>query len=256
MKRKKKGITLISVITVVLLLSLMLPIKHNRQTVIIALSLVCIGILLLKAILPVLPAVWNFCMNRIYHIRNRSMIKNEPDIESLLIRQISYQITGKLKSAYPDATWNFQKTPQIKRLISGNAVRIRTYDTKDYNFAEVCMDQYGNLDIKMMTIEALKEMTYAEAGNSNETLQVDPESWYTLIGKPLLTTVVGNLQARGHQKLFISENGEMYVKSGEVTGILEHFPPRKYWTALIDIFLKDELDAKETNQALELSWGN
>lgn len=86
---------------------------------------------------------------------------------------------------------------------------------------------------------------------------MDPQSWYTLIGKPLLSNLIGDLQARGHQKLFVSENGEIFIKNGdskEIKGTFEHFPPKEYWAALTDIFILDELNAKETEDTLELSW--
>ena len=107
----------------------------------------------------------------------------------------------------------------------------------------------------MMTIESLKPK--AEPPGTDFIGQVDPQSWHTLIGKPLLSNLIGDLQARGHQKLFISENGEIFIKNGdskEIKGTFEHFPPQNYWAALTDIFIRDELNAKETEGSLELSW--
>lgn len=40
-------------------------------------------------------------------------------------------------------------------------------------------------------------------------VHVDPESWYSPIGKPLLTKLIGDLQAKGHQKL-CSPHGHLY----------------------------------------------
>ena len=89
-------------------------------------------------------------------------------------------------------------------------------------------------------------------------VHVDPESWYSLIGKPLLTELIGDLQARGHQKLFINEAGEIFIFDNnnrpEIKDTFQHFSPRDYWAALKDIFHRDELKAKETENTLELSW--
>lgn len=79
----------------------------------------------------------------------------------------------------------------------------------------------------------------------------------SLIGKPLLMELVGDLQARGYEKLFINEQGDVYILNGtepEVRGKLEHFPPKDYWGELTEIFTEDELTTEETEQALELSW--
>ena len=85
-------------------------------------------------------------------------------------------------------------------------------------------------------------------------LEGTPDS---LIGKPLLMELVGDLQARGYEKLFINEQGDVYILNGtepEVRGKLEHFPPKDYWGELTEIFTEDELTTEETEQALELSW--
>ena len=181
---------------------------------------------------------------------------NQTELETHLWRQIKFQITGKLKAAYPEATWDFTKEPALSKFLSGTPMRIRTRNTGDYNFAEVVMDSLGNLIVQMMTIESLQKQ--APVGDdSNPKQHVDPQSWYSLIGKPVLMELVGDLQARGYQKLFINEQGDVYIENGqepEIKGKLEHFPSKPYWAALIDIFLKDELEAEETDQTLVLSW--
>lgn len=256
MNMQKNGMKFLRFIVALLFVAaLFLPKNTNRYliTAIAAIGIVVTAWMFLLPLLSRLPKVGN----RRKASPSSDSDEAEPvtDMETLLWRQISYQITGKLKSAYPEATWDFSKRPSVDRLLAGKPLRIRTTGTKNYNFAEVRMDQFGNLVIQMMTIEALKGRA-VKAGEP-QTPQVDPESWYTLIGRPLLTNLVGELQARGHQKLYINEKGEIYVQNGdtqEVKGTFEHFPPRNYWTALSDIFIHDELNAKETEQALELSW--
>ena len=97
----------------------------------------------------------------------------------------------------------------------------------------------------------------ATSQRSQNAQNMDPESWYSLIGKPLLTELIGDLQARGHQKLYINEAGEIFIYANntpEIKDTFQHFPPRDYWAALTDIFTRDELKAKETENTLELSW--
>ena len=56
---------------------------------------------------------------------------------------------------------------------------------------------------------------------------------------------------------YINENGQIYIQNGntaEIKDCFDYFPPRNYWDILISIFQKDELTAKEKDQALELSW--
>ena len=86
-------------------------------------------------------------------------------------------------------------------------------------------DEYGNLHLQMLTVSALKRKGNKDA--SPDTPKVDPASWYSLIGKPFLVEMIGNLQAKGHQKLFIGEQGDVYILNGkepEVKGKLGAFP--------------------------------
>ena len=178
-----------------------------------------------------------------------------PDLETILLRQISYQITDYLQSAYPDATWEFAEEMKLPRLLNGRPTRISTRNTGEYNFAEISMNQYGSLHLQMLTVSALKRK--GDRSGSPETPKVDPASWYSLIGKPFLVELIGNLQAKGHQKLFINEQGDVYILNGkepEIKGRLDHFPPKPYWAELVDVLADEELEASETEKAVEITW--
>ena len=82
-------------------------------------------------------------------------LEGTPDLETILWRQIKFQITGKLKEAFPDATWDFVKEPPLSQILDGEPLRIRTRNTGSYNFAEILMDARGSLTLQMMTIESL-----------------------------------------------------------------------------------------------------
>ena len=147
----------------------------------------------------------------------------DPDLETILLRQISYQITDYLQSAYPDATWEFAEEMKLPRLLNA--------------------------------VSALKRK--GDRSGSPETPKVDPASWYSLIGKPFLVELIGNLQAKGHQKLFINEQGDVYILNGkepEIKGRLDHFPPKPYWAELVDVLADEELEASETEKAVEITW--
>ena len=253
-RKKSKSLKILKSVVLVLFLSLLFVPDNINRSVIAGIALAGILGSLLFLIVPRLPLIPSLALKR-KSARSSGNPDGITDMETLLWRQISYQITGKLKSSYPNATWEFTKEPTVDSLLNGNALRIRTFHTKEYNFAEVRLDCYGELVLSMMTIESLKPKS--EPAGTDSIGQVDPQSWYTLIGKPLLSNLIGDLQARGHQKLFISENGEIFIKNGdskEIKGTFEHFPPQNYWAALTDIFIRDELNAKENEGTLELSW--
>lgn len=107
----------------------------------------------------------------------------------------------------------------------------------------------------MLTISSLKKSM--EPSEEGTTPEADPESWYALIGKVKLENLIGQLHAKGHKKLYINESGQIYIQNGDTPEIKDHFdyfPPRNYWDVLITLFQKEDLTAKETDQALELSW--
>lgn len=93
--------------------------------------------------------------------------------------------------------------------------------------------------------------------NKENITVIDIESWYSLIGKPLLVDLIIDLNARGFQELFINELGEIYIKKEnlpEIKGTFPHFPCKEYWPTLINIFAEDELSAMQCEDTINLSW--
>lgn len=140
-RKKSKGLKILKSVVLVLFLSLLFVPDNINRSVIAGIALAGILGSLLFLIVPRLPRIPSPALKRksAYSSGNPDGIT---DMETLLWRQISYQITGKLKSAYPDATWEFTKEPNVDSLLNGNALRIRTFHTKEYNFAEVRLDCY------------------------------------------------------------------------------------------------------------------
>lgn len=254
-RKPKKSMTFLKVIVAVLFAALLFTPENSNRLLIAGVAIIgMIGTLLLL-IAPMLPRIRLPRFSQKIRITGDSKPEHLSETETLLWRQISYQITDKLKAAFPNATWEFVKRPKMNDLLNGNTIRIRTKNTGDYNFAEFHLNQYGYLALELLTVESLKKQPVKNSNEESE--QVDPQSWYSLIGKPLLIELIGDLQARGHQKLFINEAGEIFIRNGntpEVKGCFENFPPKSYWPILADIFIQDELDAKELDHELELSW--
>lgn len=270
-KKERKSIQFIRITVIALLLALLFPSGHGNRSVITGIALAIIGgSFLYLPISRMMHRSFQSILKDFKLPKRRSHWKQKDaifEMDTLLIRQIGYQITDKIKAAYPEASWEYTRPPKVESLLNCNVFRIRTFHTGDYNFAEVSLDRYGHLKLFMMTIKDFtplpgqKDPDHPEdidTGASKESpVHIDPEAWYSLIGKPLLTEVIGDLQARGHQKLFINETGEIFILTGntpDVKDTLEHFPPKDYWSALTDIFIRDELQAKEIDNTLELSW--
>ena len=270
-KAEHKSIKMIKAAAIILFLALLFTPESIDRSVIAGIAITGIAGSFLFLLLPMLPRIPAPSFLRNTHTHKRKKQKKEApffDMETLLIRQISYQVTDKIKAAFPDASWEYTRPVKAESLLNCDIIRIRTFHTGDYNFADVSLDRYGHLKLFMMTITDFTPLPGQKNPDHPETngpenpaeppVHVDPESWYSLIGKPLLTELIGDLQARGHQKLFINEAGEIFIFDNnnrpEIKDTFQHFPPRDYWVALTDIFHRDELKAKETGNTLELSW--
>lgn len=258
MKRRKTenySMTFLKMIVAILFAVLLFAPDTLQRPLLAGIAITGIIGALLLLLVPMLPRIRMPQMHRRAKGRKQASPVSVTDSETLLWRQISYQITDKLKSAFPKATWEFVIQPELSDLLNGNAIRIRTKGTGNYNFAEFHLNQYGYLALELLTIESLKRQTDSEP--KEDASSTDPQSWYALVGKPVLIELIGDLQARGYQKLFINETGEIFIRNGntpEVKGTFEDFPPKSCWPALADIFLKDELEATELDHELELSW--
>ena len=187
MNTQKKFLKVLSMLTIILLIAtIFIPGNGNRNAVA---SIGILGILLLF-LSTLLPKIYKLTLNLLKNQGKTSpwssLKSSEPvsETEELLWRQISYQITDKLQAAFPNATWEFQKPPSMKQLLCGNPIRLRTFHTEDYNFAEARMNQYGYLELQMLTIASLKKTVTVT--DEDDVPFADPESWYSLIGKKKL----------------------------------------------------------------------
>lgn len=189
-----------------------------------------------------------------------SAIPPEDDIRSALLCQLSHRITDKLHSAYPDATWDWEKRPSTERLLNGRAIRLCVTHAGEFTHAEISMDAYGTLRLKMMRIQPLAQPgNSSEAASAPEPPVVDCNSWYELVGASVLNHLITDLNARGYSTLSINEQGEIIIVENErpvVKDTFQNFPGKNYWEELASIFMENELQAEITDTALQLSWGN
>lgn len=177
MKKSNRKKFLQFVVLVLFLAALFVPQDANRL-LIAGIALIGIGVTLFSYLLPLFT---ERLKNREHKLRKRPErtrhLEGTPDLETILWRQIKFQITGKLKEAFPDATWDFVKEPPLSQILDGEPLRIRTRNTGSYNFAEILMDARGSLTLQMMTIESLHKKEPSE-GNPDSRPAVNPKSWY------------------------------------------------------------------------------
>lgn len=186
------------------------------------------------------------------------MDEDDP-LATALICQIGHRITDKLRSAYPQATWNWEKQPSIKRLLSGQTIRIQLMQAGDYTHAEINLDSYGSIQFHLLIIKDLSGSSVPEDDGKETEPPTDCASWYELIGKDILQQVITDLNARGYSSLSINENGDVFIMEKDTPVIKErfdNFPGRKYWKELSKILEENELKVKNQGSTLVLSWRN
>ena len=199
-------------------------------------------------------------------------LKEEPpvlvqnsELERLLLGHIKCRISEKLKSAYPQATWQWC-SQQPESIIRGGTGRIRTFNTGDYTHAEVTVGEYFKIGFKMMKIVELSSVNNSDKDDSadqevpteEEPKVVDPVVWYDLVGREVLTGLIRDWSTRGHSMLHIAEDGKVYFTEGadEINAEeLKEFPTKQYWPELAKCLEKDDLKAQLFDNRITVAWG-
>lgn len=183
--------------------------------------------------------------------------------EKILLRHVNCRITDKLKSAYPDATWEWCEETPVKLAAKGGTGRIKTSETGEYNYADVTIDQYARIKFNMMKIVSLDDAVTASEGTAAPVKTeaepvVDVGVWYDLMGRDVLQEIITELNAHGHSYLVIKELGEVCIvdNDGHETKLeeLENLPKKKWWSELAKVFCDNGLKTSVEEDRIILSW--
>lgn len=187
------------------------------------------------------------------------------EYETMLLH-IALRITEKLKSAYPQAVWQWKDTPSLQGILSGGTIRILVENMDTYTHADISFDRFGRIHVEPMVIGSFADVENGadakpESGMSEETTPepsvVDVRVWYELIGQKVLEELITDLNANGHSMLTIKENGDIVVscqKKKILKATLDSFPGKTYWKELISILEENELKGKISDNSLQVSW--
>ena len=104
-KTKHNSIKMIKAVAIILFLALLFTPEQINRSVIAGIAITGIAGSFLFLLLPMMPHISVPSSLRNTHTRKKQK-KEAPffDMETLLIRQISYQVTDKIKAAYPEAS--------------------------------------------------------------------------------------------------------------------------------------------------------
>lgn len=179
----------------------------------------------------------------------------------IMLLHIALRITEKLKSAYPQSVWQWKDTPSLQDILVGGTVRILVENMDAYTHADISFDRFGRIHVEPMTIGTFAEPSAGRPDHSEETPPepsvVDVRVWYELVGQKVLESQITELNANGHTKLTIKENGDIVItnqKKEMLKGTLDSFPAKSYWEELVLLLAEDELNGKITGNTLQVSW--
>ena len=188
------------------------------------------------------------------------------EYETMLLH-IALRITEKLKSAYPQAVWQWKDTPSLQDILKGGTIRILVENMDTYTHADISFDRFGRIHVEPMVIGSFADKENgtnarpqpggADGKTTPEPSVVDVRVWYELIGQKVLEELITDLNANGHSMLTIRENGDIVVscqKKKVLKATLDSFPGKAYWKELISLLEENELKGKISDDSLQVSW--
>ena len=183
--------------------------------------------------------------------------KSKPEGEPVLnyaITHLSHRVTDKLHSAFPESSWHWVERPTAALFAEGGKVRIATKKTEEFTEADVMLDAYGRIEVKMLKTDTVTKIVKSTDKNADTNYTVDADAWYSQCAQKVLTDIITDLNAHGTKVLCIKEDGSLVVDDDKQVGTLKAFPSKNLWKKIISIFEDDGLMAVENEDCIELGW--
>ena len=186
-------------------------------------------------------------------------VQDEPDPPSaIVLRYLNCRISDKLKSAYPEVTWNWEAEQPELLALKGGTGRIALHQAGEYTHAEITVDQYARIDFKMLRMVDLNALIPgADKKNDPEPVTTDASAWFDLVGRQQLTAIITELNTRGHSKLSIAENGDVFVVEDDAPAkqdTMDNLPGKNFWQDLVQLISDTGVKARVDGEQLRVSW--
>lgn len=209
----------------------------------------------LWVVLTLLRPAWR--ANKAYRYQEERAAKEQGEfagrnLAAILLRHVNCRVSEALKSVYPNASWEWTMENPTIFVVRGGTGRIQVYGVPDYEYADVTLDQNGNLKCSMVKVSPL-------GGTPSGQSTLDPQAWYELEGRHLLDSVVADLKTRGHHELTVNEDGSISIqpKGGKNVikkGAFTNFPAKVYWPRLADVLHQEGLTTDVQADHIVVSW--
>lgn len=244
---KKSGLASIIVLSVISIV--FLPKQIAQWLVLIGITTVGI----FKGIEYLCTHKEEFCEKRKKRRKRTEDSETRSDIRYAVI-QLSHRITDKLHSAFPESSWHWLDEPNANLFLNGGRVRIATTKTENFSEADVILDSFGRIDIKMLETSSFTDVVKNQDEKADTDYTVDAKAWYEQWGQKVLTDLITELNARGTKVLCIKEDGSVVIDEDKQVGLLKAFPTKNLWKKLIGVFEESGLTAVENEHGIEIGW--
>ena len=185
---------------------------------------------------------------------------NPETTDIVLLRHVNFRISSYLKSAYPDATWEWREENPEQIVANGGTGRIQVYGAADFNFADVTVNKNADTKCDMLKIVPLTKLrtdTSEEVSKAVPKVPVDPRIWYEKKGRVVLENLITDLNSRGYSQLTINEDGEIFIQQANTEikqAVLENMPEKMYWLRLSKLFEEEGLATDIMENSMSVSW--
>ena len=198
--------------------------------------------------------------------------------ESVALRHVNARISDAILASYPDGTWKWAIPNPAAFVVKGGWGRIQTFNTGEYNFAEVHLTVKGQMNINMLKTEKLsRRPAVVKAEESKSEAVVVPikpetteepkklsdselvEKWYNIIAKNRLDSIIADyFAAEGGFHFYIMPNGEVCSINKEGTtkrlDELPSMPAKALWGYIVDKIIGSGLHAEMEDDKILVSW--
>ena len=180
------------------------------------------------------------------------------DVARILLRHVNYRISAYLKSAYPDARWEWVTRNPALLAAQGGIGRIRIYGVDGSEYADVELDRQAKLTCSL--IHPMAEPASAdEPGPASSGMPLDPRIWYEQQGRQTLELLIADLDSRGYKRLTLHEDGSISTpadgaEEDALQSSFSTFPPKVYWPQLAKVLEQEGLAATVEANCVSVAW--
>lgn len=180
----------------------------------------------------------------------------DPALANLLLLHVNHRISGCLLSYYPNARWEWLVNDPVQFVVSGGTARICVYGIPAYEYADITLDSKAQIDVKLLNVAPLGGVQPEEKTGKQP---ISPQVWFETQGKEILERMVMELNSRGHNMLYLKEDGSICIQKeegGEETpqGSFQSFPEKVYWPGLVEVLRQNGLAAMAMDHFIQVAW--